>query len=122
MSLENRGKPAKCFWALLCGFFLLGLLTHVSGCGGGGTTLSGKVTKGGKGLDAAILTFFPSSGKDRSTRTDADGKYTWDDAQEGAVTITVEHKDAPAQYKDKTKTPVKTTVKKGANPFDIDIK
>ncbi len=145
--MKSASGPAQVIWhwATIGVVFLV-----LAGCSGRprnvARKVTGKVTLGGQPLAGALVTFTPlEGGSPSSGRTDQEGKYTlyWarvgrrqiEGAQIGeqAVKISTFVEAVPSAkppvagapekvpYKYRTETPLKATVKSGANEINFDL-
>jgi hypothetical protein len=86
------------------------------------STIRGTVTRKGKPLADVVLSFYPINGKPRSFASDAQGRYnTKNLISDGDAKVTVQGEGVPEAYSNLRTTPLKLTVKKGPNTFDINI-
>jgi|SRR6478752_2401349 hypothetical protein len=145
--MKSASGRAQLIWRLAA----MGVVfLAVAGCSGRprnvARKVTGKVTLGGQPLAGALVTFTPlEGGSPSSGRTDQEGKYTlyWarvgrrqiEGAQIGeqAVKISTIVEAAPSAkppvagapekvpYKYRTETPLKATVKSGANEINFDL-
>jgi uncharacterized membrane protein len=131
------------------GVMALGLLLATSGCGGGvryvdtGATLEGSVAYGKEKITIAMVVAQNSNGSSTAF-VDESGHYKLENVPLGEVSIALNIQagkgqaigklmaatkgkatsgpkviDVPEQYTDPAKSPIKTTIVKGANQFDI---
>lgn len=130
-------------FSALRSLILLSLLAATAGCGGGPSdqpdlaTVSGTVTKAGKPLANAVVTFTPEKGRQSTGQTDSGGYYSlmYTIDSEGAVPgkhsvlVTI---DSEEDYEDGNTgetegtdavqaEPLEVTVKAGSNTIDIPL-
>jgi hypothetical protein len=74
---------------------LIGLLSVLSGCGPSGPEIgevSGVVSMGGSPVPGASITFYPVSGRQSFGKSDQDGRYTLEYAQDRPGAVTGQHR------------------------------
>lgn len=148
--MKTIGSRKCCGSGLLLGLLLLPLAIGCGGQAKG--TVSGKVTYQGRPLSSGIVSFVPESGAPHYADIQSDGSYRMVNAPVGPVKIGVQSKPKqsaspsarmprnpqdygkleadmnqkesilPDQYTDPNKSGLTYTVKKGKQPFDIELK
>ncbi|MFG0266954.1 MAG: carboxypeptidase-like regulatory domain-containing protein [Rhodopirellula sp. JB055] len=76
-------------------FLLIGLIGVLSGCGPSGPEIaevSGVVSMGGNPVPGASITFYPVSGRQSFGKSDQDGRYTLEYAQDQPGAVTGQHR------------------------------
>ncbi|KLU07276.1 hypothetical protein RISK_000354 [Rhodopirellula islandica] len=92
--LENQSRRQR-NRLLGSSFLLFGLLSVLSGCGPSGPEIaevSGVVTMGGNPVPDASITFYPVSGRQSFGKSDQDGRYTLEYAQDQPGAVTGQHR------------------------------
>ncbi|GAB5515598.1 carboxypeptidase-like regulatory domain-containing protein [Rhodopirellula baltica] len=89
---QNRRQRNQLLSSLI---LLIGLLCTLSGCGPSGPEtgeVSGVVSMGGNPVPGASITFYPVAGRQSFGKTDQDGRYTLEYAQDQPGAVTGKHR------------------------------
>ncbi|EMB17895.1 carboxypeptidase-like regulatory domain-containing protein [Rhodopirellula europaea] len=144
----NRIRPHQLLGSSIV---LIGLLSTLSGCGPSGPEtgeVSGVVSMGGAPVPGASITFYPVTGRQSFGKSDQEGRYTLEYAQDQPGAVTGQHRvkimtggmgapsmpSGPAESPSKSRSrskgmepprevtlPDMVTVESGSNEINLDI-